>query len=67
MGGGGKKIFRGIKWRKKGGWAKKRSSWKIWGNRVKKASSRPKVGKHPQMGQFEHILENADSGYEGEI
>ena len=35
---------------------KKRSSRKIWGNRVKKASSRPKVGKHPQMGQFEKIF-----------
>ena len=32
-------------------------------------SLQPKFGKQPQMGQFEHILENAGhgSGCEGEI
>ena len=42
--------------REKRGLSKKRSSRKIWENRVKKAISRPKVGKHPQMGILENIF-----------
>ena len=54
--------------------SKKKSSRKIWENRVKKTSSRQskgwKVAKHPQiempqMGKFEHILDNAGSGCGG--
>ena len=68
---GDKKFFRGVKLKRKEGRAKKRK--KVIkknlgkGRSKKKTSSRPKVGKHAQMGQFEHILENAGSGYEGEI
>ena len=74
--GGGKRggnFFASLR-RKKRVMSKKKSSRKIWENRVKKTSSRRskgwKVGKHPQievpqMGKFEHILDNAGSGCGG--
>ena len=54
---GGQKILRG---------QNKFKRTKHFGEREQKnRSSPPKVGKHSQMGQFEHILENAGSGCEG--